>query len=58
MDLYAWDFLTAEQVKQADDAIRTLLWSGGLTGDEARTLISLHWRLQRALIDRATVQGQ
>jgi len=31
LDLYAWDFLTAEQVKQADDAIRTLLWSGGLT---------------------------
>lgn len=53
---FAWSFLTRAQLKQADDAVRMLLWSGGCTGDECQILIRLHWKLQRAMLDRTTVQ--
>jgi hypothetical protein len=54
MDLYrfAWSFLSRDQLKQADDAIRVLLWSGGLDAEESRVLVRLHWRLQREILER------
>lgn len=49
---YVWSFLSTKELRECDDALRKLLWSGGLDGEESRALVRVHWRLQREMLTR------
>jgi hypothetical protein len=53
-----FEFLTKEQLRAADDALRLLLASGCLTAAEAQCLTGLHWRIQRVMADRTPARDQ